>query len=154
MLEVRDRIAEMVRPLDVELPPALEEAYETEREDLGTVGDAAQEHLEAATSVVAARAILDADRGLWTTIGLWGADPAAKVNAAVRAFQEGELQRARDSAADAEKEVAGAAGAGQTRAAGAGGAALFLILAGFGTRALVRRRKPQEPPAEVRVPGP
>lgn len=154
VLEVRDQLAATVRPLDLEIPTALEEAYETEREDLGPLGDSVQEHLDAARSVAAARATVDGDRGPWTTIGLWGADPAAKVDAAGSAFEDGELQEATASAAAAEDEVEDAQGAGQTRAAVAGGGVVLLALAGFRARVLARRRGAHRASDDPRVPGP
>jgi len=141
VLEVRAQVEEAVGPLDLELPSGLEEAYETERTDMDELAVVAEKHLEAARMVAAARATVDEDRGPWTTIGLWGADPGQKVAAAADAFEEGELDQAREAAVRAEDEIADAEGVGQVRAAGAGGGLVVLILAGFGARTVARRRK-------------
>lgn len=145
ILEVRDQLMTTVRPLDLTVPPALEEEFETERADLDQVRGAVQEHLDAARSVADARATVDGDRGVWTTIGLWGADPEAKVEAAGGAFEDGDLQEATQAAAEARDDIAAAADAGQVRVAAAGGGVLLLASAGFGTRALIRRRKVESP---------
>jgi hypothetical protein len=126
ILGVRDRISATVAPLGVEVPAALEDAYEGAVADLDDVARQAEDTQRTADAVAAADAAADRDLGLFGTIGAIGDDPEAIVERAARAFEDGNLDVAARSAAEAIELVDGADERGERRVASALGALLLV----------------------------
>lgn len=141
ILEVRQRIETTVGPLGVEVPLALEEAYESEPDDLADVVDLAADTLGAAEELAEAGETVDGDRGILETVGLWFSPVDDDMAAAEAAFEAGDPPGTIQLAGEAVDAVDGAATAGGRRVAIATAALLLLfVLVGVHQRA---RRRPR-----------
>jgi hypothetical protein len=77
--------------LGVTVPPTLESAYQGAERSLDDASGVAASLREALDAVARADAAVDADRGVFTTIGLLGMDPASEYQAVAAAFERNEL---------------------------------------------------------------
>jgi hypothetical protein len=140
ILETRDAIARVAAEAGVSPSGELEAAYEGAERDLGPVRDLATDELAAVTGLDEAVERVAAERGLLTSIGLIGEDPAATLDAARSAYAAGDLE-ATTSGADAVNGVFDRAlDAGRTRAIG-GIVAIGVGGAGIGWAVLLGRRR-------------
>jgi hypothetical protein len=135
VLEVRDRIRELVAPLGLDDPAGLEEAYE-EADDIGEVLDLAEEQLDAAEALAGASDAVDAGRDVFQTVGLIGADPDGELDDAAAAFTDGDADLVAERAEAVVATIDDAAGAGQIRVVAL---ALVLLVAALGVVAWRRR---------------
>jgi hypothetical protein len=119
----------------------LEAAYESAEVDLTDARDLAAEQLAALDALVVARDALAAERDVFTTIGLVGAEPEAEFAAAAAAFEQDDLTTAAADAADVRTRVEGASEVGRSRAATAGVAAGGAFVLGAGAMYVARRRR-------------
>ncbi len=145
VLAERGRIITEADVLGLSAPATLRQTFEGS--DAGAVDAAfheAKDELAALDHLgVASRALAD-DPDLLESIGLIGADPKADLAAGGAAFESGDLPSARQAADRAASLRAGAASAGQLRAAGAGGG--LVVLAGGSFLVIrVRRRRAAAP---------
>ncbi len=142
ILATRDEVATAAGTLGVAPPATLREAYEGATDDLDGVRDLASAQLATVTALEAATARVTAERDVFTSIGLIGEDPVARLAAASAAFSAGDTAAADATAASVDALVAGAAdaGRGRTLVAGVAGAGV-LVLGGGGVVALRRRRR-------------
>ena len=128
VLSARSQITDAVRPLGLEAPDRLETAYESGDGDLSAVTAMASDTLDAARELAATGRAVEADRNVLETVGLLGRDVDTEFDAAVGAFEDGEL----DAAADQSDAVAGvlddASATGMRRVAIVGGALILALL--------------------------
>lgn len=151
-LAQRTQLAALAETGGFSVSKGLEERYETSNEP-SEVSNTLRWHVAAGKAVVAADAEVDAERGLFTTIGLIGADPGGDVDRAREAMANGDVSGARRAASDARETIDEAAGVGRRRTITAFGGLLVLTLAVLGGRRL-RRRRTAEPADPSRDDGP
>ena len=141
LLESRDSLSSTLEPLDLEVPDALETAYETGAEDLDDVEKAMESYIAAADELVSADEAVDASRSVWEKIGLQGSDVDGKLADAEASFTDGEVDAAKVGAEDVQELMADADAEGKKRAGI--GAVAVVALAGvtvLGRRTLRRRK--------------
>lgn len=144
VLALRDEIAAAAAPLGLVPPASLERAYQSATSVAGLtsarlLGEA---HREEILAVIDARTAVDADRDLFTRIGLWGRDPEAEWQQAADAFVAGNHRRTLDEATEVVDLLADAHRVGTIRVIWmASGAGLLLIALIVGLWLLLRRRR-------------
>ena len=159
VLDARDKIQADAGDLHLTPPAYLQQLFER---DGGLKAAKAEAELQigALTDIAATTDRLAEKESLLESIGLLGADPAAELASARKAFEADQLHVASNDAERALAERAGAAEAGQTRVLVAGGGVLLVSGATFaGFRIRARRRRmttataaaeaPAEPPEPV-----
>jgi hypothetical protein len=142
ILDLRDEIVETLDGTGVELPKEFETAYETaDDEELDQVRKTAEDYLAAAADVAAAHEAVDADQGLFATIGLWNNDYAEDLDRADDRFQAGDSDKASVAANAVVATLDEADSVGQRRVGTAVGSLVGLLVIVFGLGFLVRRRR-------------
>jgi hypothetical protein len=145
VLATRDELEALAGAEGLEPRDELEAAYQDAGSpgELALVGDDADASLATLRSVAGASAAARLPRDWLTGLGLEGADPDARVEAARDAWEAGDLETARVEASAAAAALEAAPAAGRTRAAiVGGGAGLALVLLLGVAVVLVRRRRP------------
>ena len=128
VLDLRDEIETITDELGVRLPPSLEEAYEAADGDFSAATALAQDQLEAAAAVLAAKETVESEPTLLATIGLIGEDPDLEYQEAAVAL-ENDLHE--EAIADADQVVvllAAAEDVGMTRVIKASVALVALLV--------------------------
>jgi hypothetical protein len=141
VLSVRDQIAALATRLGVAAPASLRAAYEGATESFDSARTLAASQLASARALAAARDRVTGERGLLTSIGLIGADPAAELAKAASAFASGDRGATSAQADAAASLIDEAPAAGRTRAASGGLVGIGLVGAGLGGIAMARRRR-------------
>jgi hypothetical protein len=140
VLEIRAEIAASAERVGLDPPAELESAYQSAEGDLAEVTALADRTLDATEEIASATRAAKADRGLLTTLGLLGRDVDAELQAAIAAYDDGNLTAATEQADVVEDLLADAPDTGRLRA----GAALALVLLLFGVALItflaIRRR--------------
>jgi hypothetical protein len=142
ILGTRNEIARIAAEAGVTPSGGLRAAYEGAERDLEGVRQLAADELAAVTGLEAAVARVGGERGLLTSIGLIGEDPAGALAAATSAYVAGDLEATTSGAAAVDGVFDRALDAGRNRAIG-GAAALGLGGAGIGAAVVLRRRRRQ-----------
>jgi hypothetical protein len=119
ILHNRDRLAEEIAPLDLEVPAAFEASYE-DADDLAPVLEQSEELLDAGTAIATADDAVDGGHSFFEIVGLIGSDADDALGDARDAFAAGDGPGARADAARAVGTVARADVAGKQRVAIAG----------------------------------
>jgi hypothetical protein len=141
VLVSREAIEQRVTTLGIVPTGKLEAAYESATVDLADARELAEEQLATLDALAVARGALARERGVFTTIGLIGADPEAEFAAAAAAFEQDDLVNAAEDAADVRTTVEGASEVGRGRAVTAGAAAGGAFVLGTGAIFVARRRR-------------
>ena len=118
VLSLRDELAGATADLELKTPSDIEQPFESAvtSEDLDEVEATMQGRLDAATSVLGARAALATERSPFATLGLVGETPDAGYVAARTALEGGDVAGATAGAATTLSLLAGAESIGTTRA--------------------------------------
>lgn len=147
VLESRDRILALAGDEGLQPAPSLEAGYEASGSvaELAVAAAQAEASLAALQELIAAADVVAAPRDWLTDLGLDGADPPAALEMARAAWEQGDLESARSSAANAVASLAAAPGTGRTRAItlAGGGALAVIMLLGVLLVASRRRRDPR-----------
>lgn len=118
--------------------------FEMSRGSFSAVSSAINQYESALDALIESEAVVAADRGRLTEIGLWRAgDPREHLDAARAAYERGDVDSVSIHAALAQQSLAEAEIAGRQRAVYAGGVAGFfgLVVVGLVIRAVVKRRR-------------
>jgi hypothetical protein len=145
VLDTRDELAQVLQPVGIEVPAALEQHYET-ASDLEALGAEASALLDAGRDLVAAEEAVDGGHDVFTRIGLLGSGVDGDLDEARTRFADGDASGTREASAGVIDGVDAAAGAGQVRSAGAVGLAMAAMAIGGVVRR--RRRSGPDPDAE------
>jgi hypothetical protein len=127
VLALRDDIAGLVRPFDLDVPEDLETAYEGARNDLAEAEDLADDIVDAAEHLADAETAVASDRNLVERAGLLFTDVDARLDAAETAFEAGSPAAAVEQADAARALADGAASSGARRLAIAAGVTLLVL---------------------------
>lgn len=154
VLDLRDELDTKAAELGADYPATFEADYEAATDDeLPAVGEAVQEQIDSADEVLAAVAAEAEDDGFFGTIGLWGTDLPADVEAATAAFEQGDHDAARATAQEVVDTVDEAGNVGAKRFGfTVGGVVLFVGLVTLIVVLVRRRRRPapgEEPETEA-----
>jgi hypothetical protein len=143
VLALRTQVGAAAGALGLESNGALKTAYEGATNGFNAATSLAHGELDALAAIAEAKANVEAEPDLLTTIGLLGETPGASYAAARDAFQRGDVAGARASAAAAAALVTGAAAVGQGRLllAIAVAIALLVLLVIVAVAARRRRRR-------------
>jgi hypothetical protein len=141
VLGLRAQVDSAGAALGLQPDGALRTAYESANSDLNAGFTLANDELSALAAIADARAKVEAQPDLVSTIGLIGSTPLVPYQAARAAFERGDIPGARASAAEAAAIVAGAAALGQERLAIGIGAAVGLLVLVVALLVLRRRRR-------------
>lgn len=145
VLETRDTISALAGTAGLTPDTGSEAGYETASSsaELSVVAEREDASLAVLGEVVAATKAVSAPRDWLADLGLDGADPATVLAAAGSAWEGGDLDVARTTAADVVARVAAAPEAGRTKAVAyaAGGLVVILLLAGLVALLVTRRRE-------------
>ena len=146
ILATRDEIAGIAAGAGAAPAPMLETAYESATSDLDGVRELAAKELAAVSALDQAAARVRDDRGLFTTLGLIGEDPAARLTAASVAFSAGDNDATTNGSAVVVAMLDKAPETGRTRVIAGGVVGIGAGAAGVaGVVALRRRRRAAEP---------
>jgi hypothetical protein len=159
VLGLRTQVDEAAVALGLQPGDALKTAYENATDGLDGATSLAEAELDALAAIADAKAKVEAEPDLVSTIGLLGETPSAPYAAARDAFERGDIETARTSATAAAALITGAAAVGQGRLtlAVAITIALLALLALLSIAARRRRQRlvlalvagpPSEPPSE------
>ncbi len=144
ILATRDRIAATATAEGLHADGGLEADYEgaDSLSELATVEARADESLGVLSELAAAVDTVEAPRDWLTDLGLNGADPAAALASARDAWEAGDLEAARMTAAVAVASLAAAPEAGRTRVItyGLGGTVVVVAVGGLVLLLVTRRR--------------
>lgn len=141
VLDLRDTIAREAIRQGVVPDVALEDDYESAYHDVHWVIGIAEGQLAAVEAVADAANAVAAERGIFSTIGLWGADLEADLEKVRATFETGADEATMSLANAVIDEVDAGAGVGMKRA-GMGAAGLMVSLGlGLVGHRLVRRRR-------------
>ena len=140
ILDDRDAIEAAAAELDLTAPDALREAFEGEA-GLAAADEEATAELATLELLADGGARVTGEPGLVESIGLMGSDPAADLQRARAAFEDGDLAQANEAATQAVSSRDGAADAGRGRVLAAGAAVLVLDGAALGYGFARRRRR-------------
>jgi hypothetical protein len=117
----------LLAPAEGGIPPtALRKAFEGN--SVAAASLEAQNELAALGAMVGARQGQLESQGAARVVGLFGADPAADLTAARKAFSQGDMAKAKSLADSARSAWEGANGSGQARILGASAVAVALLL--------------------------
>jgi hypothetical protein len=141
VIAAREAIEARTAALGISPTGALETAYESAKSDLAAAQDLAEKQVATLDELAEARAALDAERDIFTSVGLVGNEPDAAWASALGAFRADRLDDATAAAADVEARIGGAAELGRTRVVGAVGATGAGLLLGGGLVVVARRRR-------------
>lgn len=145
ILATRDRIVATAAAEGLDASGGLETDYEAadSLSDLAAVEARAEDSLAVLDEVATAADTIAAPRDWLTDLGLDGADPATGLAAARDAWEAGDIDLARTTAAAAVASLAAAPEAGRTKVItyGLGGTAVVVVLGGLVAFLLVRRRR-------------
>ncbi len=144
ILRTRDELARLAAAEGLDPDGGLEADYEAaaSRSELAALDERADESLVVLGEVATAADAVAAPRDWLTDLGLDGADPAAGVATARDAWESGDVETARTTAAGAVAAMAAApeAGRGKAIAYGAGGTVVVVVAMGLVALVVVRRR--------------
>ncbi|HYO42774.1 MAG TPA: hypothetical protein VES19_06195 [Candidatus Limnocylindrales bacterium] len=144
ILATRDEIGALADAEGLDAGDGLRDGYEDAASvsELAVLDERARVDLVVLGEVAAAADAVEAPRDWLTDLGLDGADPAAALGAARNAWEAGDVEASRATAADAVATLAAAPAAGRTKAItyGAGGTALVVVVVGLIAIVVVRRR--------------
>ena len=115
VLALRKQVDRAAAALGLEPNDALKTAYEGATNGLDGATSLAHAELDALAAIADAKAKVEAEPDLLSKIGLIGETPSASYAAARDAFERGDVEGARTSAAAAAALVSGAAAVGQSR---------------------------------------
>jgi hypothetical protein len=141
VLDLRTQVDSAAAALGLQPDGALKVAYEGAASDMDAASTLANDELSALTTIGEARAKVEAQPDIVSTIGLIGSTPQVPYQAARQAFEHGDIPGAKASAAEAAAIVAGAAALGQERLVIAIGAAVLLLVLVVALLVLRRRRR-------------
>jgi hypothetical protein len=105
ILDERGRVVDTLSPLGASLPTSLEEGYEGAEDDLDDAADLLAEALDVAEDLVAADDALEGATGPLQWIGAIGADHDDDLAQAIDEFEDGDLDRSADLAAEVDRDV-------------------------------------------------
>jgi len=145
VLDLRTQVDSAAAALGLQPDGALKAAYEGAASGMDAASTLANDELSALTTIGEARAKVEAQPDIVSTIGLIGSTPQVPYQAARQAFEHGDIPGAKASAAEAAAIVAGAAALGQERLVIAIGAAVLLLVLVVGLAVLRRRRRGHAP---------
>lgn len=138
VLAERDRALAAAADLDVAMPEAAELAYQDAEVDMAEALALTTELANSAEALVGVHSRFDAERSLFTRVGLIGVDPSDSLTAAVAAFETGEFADMVSAGDDLDDTLSAAEQDGQLRVGLAAIGALGL-LCGLGF--MIRRRR-------------
>jgi hypothetical protein len=152
ILATRDEIERLAAAAGAAPPANLEQAYEAAATDLGPVRDVAARELAAVTAFDAAASRVNGERGLLTSIGLIGDDPAARLAAVSASFSAGDLDATAREAAEVIAHLDEAPNVGRTRVVAGGVVGVGAAAGGAGALIVLRRRRRATPSLEAAPP--
>jgi hypothetical protein len=152
ILATRDEIERLAVAAGAAPPANLEQAYEAAATDLGPVRDVAARELAAVTAFDAAASRVNGERGLLTSIGLIGDDPAARLAAVSASFSAGDLDATAREAAEVIAHLDEAPNVGRTRVVAGGVVGAGAAAGGAGALIVLRRRRRATPSLEAAPP--
>ena len=128
ILRTRNQIADNAETISASVPDSLEILYEGASDDLEDARAHAAALLTSSNEVVDAKEVVDAARGMLTTIGLIGEDTDLELAEAVNAFSDDDLEDASQEAQEVTALITDAQDVGTTRVLIVGGSSLLIIL--------------------------
>ena len=128
ILRTHDRITSNAELISATVPDSLEILYEASTEELDEARAHAAALLTTSNEVVDAKATVDAERGLLTSIGLIGEDTDRELAEAVNAFSDDDLEDASQEAQEVTALIVDAEDVGTTRVLIVVGSLLLIIL--------------------------
>ena len=140
-LTTRDELTAAVKPLDLAVPAALQQSYESAEFDLKSIQRRLDDQLGAAKQLNAATAAEGDDHGLFGKVGLVGEHLHTDLADARTAFEKGDTALVRSKSAAVIAAVNGSHDVGRNRVLLAGLALLLFLLLIVGLVLLIRRRR-------------